>query len=112
MTRQEFEKKLNELSDQDFDKFKTAVGAQGRERQWYIDHFANNPQLVEAKYCQYFGVPTEQEKVTQATVSAAQAATVSANAAVESATYARRSSWAAWAAILISLISLLVALLK
>ncbi len=103
MTLQEYEKKLRELTSEELHKFNEEFGGGQKTVEQRIREFVDFPQH-ERRICQLLGLKTEAEKLTNATIS-------SANAAVQSATSARLSMiWSAIAC-LAALIATVVAII-
>jgi len=92
MRPDELEALLNAMNDEQFAQFRRDFGGdEGSTRKWYVDNFATSREKWEPKLSRMFGIPTEQERNTRATVTAADAAVKSADAAVRSADAAVKS---------------------
>src|SRR6266478_9022083 len=92
MTKEEFRQKLDSLTESEFQKFRSALGGDGSTRFWYVDGFVRKPEVHERLYADYFNIPTEQDRVNQATIGSADAAKVSSEASVASARHAREAN--------------------
>ncbi|MFC1552320.1 hypothetical protein ACFL6P_07105 [Candidatus Latescibacterota bacterium] len=114
MTINEYEKRLGELSHEEFQKFKIDFGGSKETIEKRVREFVDHPEY-ERRICQLLGLQTEEEKLNDAAVKSADATVKSANAAVQSAVSANRSMiWsgiaciAAIAAVIVTIIGLFV----
>src|SRR5437899_1027105 len=92
MTSAELREKLTSLTPAEFEAFRRDIGGEGTTIDWFLDRFIRSTEVYERVFCEYFKMPTEQEKVTKANVDAAEAARVSAEASVNSARYAEEAN--------------------
>jgi hypothetical protein len=101
MTLAEYKAALDRLDDSEFARFRASFGGDFVTRQQYLDDFVGHPQY-ERRICQLLDLATQDERL-------ADAAILSARAALESAKSAR---WAMiWAAlgVIVSLAALALA---
>ena len=96
MTVAEYKKALDVLDEDAFAKFRADFGGSYTTRQQYVDHFVSRPDH-ERRICQLLDLKTQEEKLTDATLESAKAASESARVAAESSTSARWSMF--WAAL-------------
>ena len=71
---------LKQLNDADFKKFVSEFGGDFQEPEGVVRAFVDDPKL-ERRLCQLLGLATEEEKMVQATMSAAYSAKLSVIAA-------------------------------
>jgi hypothetical protein len=83
MTLHEYEKRLRELTPEEFRRFNEEFGGGHKTVEQRVREFVDFPQH-ERRICQLLGLKTEAEKLADAAIS-------SANAAVQSATSAKLS---------------------
>jgi len=80
VTLEEYDKKLRELSDEEFKKFNHDFGGGQKTIEERLREFTNNP-THERRICQLLGLKTEGEKLTEATIKSSEAAFKSAHSA-------------------------------
>lgn len=101
MTRQEYEKRLRELSEDKLREFHERFGGEERSIEGRVRDFADHPEH-ERRICYLLDLQTEDEKLTEAALR-------SANAAEKSASSARWSAIWSGLACLVAIIAVAVA---
>ncbi len=106
-TAQDIRSKLESLTTEEFDAFDNQFPFDGQLRSpaGYERLFYDQPQL-EPAFCRMLGLPSESEKVTQATIDSAAAAKLSARASIDSARWARVAGLCSLAALAVSVAAL------
>jgi hypothetical protein len=125
MRQKEFEDRLQAMTESEFREFRSKSGQTGNSREWFFNDLLSNPSR-EAQYAHALGIPTEQERTTQATLSAADAAIMSAKHAEEGNKIASdsnqiardanaqavRANWIAALSALMAIAALVISLIK
>jgi hypothetical protein len=105
MTLEEFDKRLRELTDIEFEKFNNDFGGGGKTVEQRVREFVDDPKH-ERRICQLLGLTTEAEKLTSATLKSANAADLSAASAKLSMIWSAIACMAAIAAVVVAIIGL------
>jgi hypothetical protein len=107
-TPREVKAKLHAMTPEQYEEFDNAFPYDGQLRspEAYERLFYDQPQL-EAEFCRLLGLSSETEKMTQAALDSAEASKLSAQAAVDSAFWARVAGITALLALLVSVVSLM-----
>ena len=105
MTLEEYDKKLQELSDEEFQKFNNDFGGGQKTIEQRVREFVDYPKH-ERRICQLLGLKTEDDKLTAAALKSADAADQSAASAKLSMICSAVACIAAIAAVVVSIIGL------
>lgn len=106
MNLKEYEKKLCELTPEEFHKFNADLGGQRTEIDQRVRDFVDHPK-TEGRICQLLGLKTEAEKMTDAAINSASAAMQSATSAKLSMIWSGVACLAAITAVAVAIIDLL-----
>ncbi len=106
MTLEEYEKRLRELTGEEFKEFTDNFGGGNETVEQRVREFVDHPEY-ERRICQLLGLKTEDEKLTAAALSSASAACQSAASAKLSMIWSAVASIAAIAAATVAIIRLL-----
>lgn len=123
-TRDEVERKLRDLSDDEYGKFRAGLGGGGfpakmrsKDIGYVLDSFDHNP-AARIKICRLLDIQTPEETrdqfaelSTTAAIDSAAAARSSADAAGKANKHAMYSNWIALAALIVSIVAVLIALM-
>jgi hypothetical protein len=101
MTTTEYGTALAKMDDASFAKYRAEFGGDGTRDQ-YVSDFVSNP-AHERRICQILNLPTQEEKVTEATL-------ISARAAADSAASSRWAMICALVSVMIALAALVLQL--
>ncbi len=104
MTITEYKSALEALDDKGFDSFRKMFGGDFATRQQYVDEFVHKPDH-ERRICQLLGLMSQEEKLSEASMT-------SARAALEAARSARWSMIWALVSVFIAMGSLFLAASK
>lgn len=104
MTIAEYKSALDALGDERFTAFRAAFGGSFTTKQQYVDDFVHHPEH-ERRICQLLGLKTAEEKLTEAALASAQAA-------ADSAKWARWSMLWAALGVAVALCALFVAVYR
>jgi uncharacterized protein with LGFP repeats len=110
-TIDEVRQKLKGMTEEEFRDFRIRYGGTEETREEYVQHFVQNPHK-DRVFCEKIGLVSEADKLTRATILYADANVASANAAKQSAEWARVSGIAAIVAIVIAVVSLIVSIAR
>ncbi len=105
MTLEEYEKRLRELNDEEFQKFNNDFGGGQKTIEQRVREFVDDPQY-ERRICHLLGLRTEAEKLTAAALKSANAADQSAASAKLSMIWSAIACMAAIAAVVVAIIRL------
>jgi len=109
MTSDELRSKLTTMTPAELAVFRERYGGD-YTIDGYVDSFNRNPGQ-EAILCNILGIPTEQDRITAATLSSAQAAIDSAKTASEANRLSRHANWIALIALILSVIAIVISIL-
>ena len=105
MTLKEYDKRLRELSDEEFQKFNNDFGGGQKTIEQRVREFVDYPER-ERRICQLLGLKTEDEKLTAAALKSANAADQSATSAKLSMIWSAIACIAAIAIVVVAIIGL------
>lgn len=105
MTLEEYDERLRELTDEEFQKFNNDFGGGQKTIEERVREFVDNPQH-ERRICHLLGLKTEAEKLTAAALKSANAADQSAASAKRSLIWSAIASITAIAAVVVAIIAL------
>ena len=105
MTLEEYDKRLRELTDENFQKFNKDFGGGQKTIEQRVREFVDYPEH-ERRICHLLGLKTEAEKLTAAALKSANAADQSAASAKLSMICSAIACFAAIAAVVVAIIGL------
>jgi hypothetical protein len=105
MTLDEYDKRLHELTDVEFQKFNNDFGGGHKTIEQRVREFVDDPKH-ERRICHLLGLKTEAEKLTAAALKSANAADQSAASAKLSMIWSAIACLAAIAAVVVAIIGL------
>lgn len=107
MTLEEYDKRLQELTGEEFQKFNNDFGGGQKTIEQRVREFVDHPEH-ERRICQLLGLKTEAEKLTDAALKSANAANQSAASAKLSMIWSAIACIAAIVAVVVAIIRLLL----
>jgi hypothetical protein len=105
MTLEEYDNRLRELTDEQFQKFNSDLGGGHKTIEQRVREFVDYPEH-ERRICHLLGLKTEAEKLTAAALKSANAADQSATSAKLSMIWSAIACIAAIAAVIVAIIGL------